>query len=118
MRVQLETDMELTELDAAKIGSNENKEGFTGFETSIVDNMPREPGPSILEKGSFAPHKEFSENKPDEHSDYLNFKASKDLALLKHEVKLDDNYNSAGVRSPEFLGRSVKDSQIAWMYGK
>lgn len=62
--------MEMTELDAAKIGNSARPEGFTGFETSIVDNMPREIGPSMLEKGSFAPLPEYNEQKFEEHSEY------------------------------------------------
>ena len=53
--------MEMTELDAAKIGNQTRPDGFTGFETSIVDNMPRDIGPSMLEKGSFAPLPEYNE---------------------------------------------------------
>ena len=74
VNVQHETDVELTELDAAKLANQDNKDGFNGFETSIVDNQPRDSGPSILEKGSFAPLPEFSENKMEEQLEYKNSK--------------------------------------------
>lgn len=55
------TDLETTELDARRIGNSDRPEGFDGFETSVLDNQPREPGPSMPEKGSFAPLPEFAE---------------------------------------------------------
>ena len=51
--VNLVTD-EATELDARRIG-NSDREGFDGFETSVLDNQPKEGGPPRPEKGSFAP---------------------------------------------------------------
>ena len=49
------TDLETTELDARRIGHSDRPEGFDGFETSVLDNQPRDTGPPLPEKGSFAP---------------------------------------------------------------
>ena len=101
--VQHETDMEMTELDAAKVGSAMRTDAFTGFETSIVDTYTREARPSMRQKGSFAPLPEDDDQTLEEQSEYTSKKRPYNDPLLK-DTLIEENYKS-GTFSPEFVVR-------------